>query len=403
MLGTTSSVGLLSRAAPAGAGRMASTSVTSAVRRERLALAAILLGFVALAVALALTRPPHTDEGHFANAAALFAREGRLAMPMWIEWSPTLDQRMYITPPLYFVALGGWFELFGMSFPSMRLFSVLWGVLLVAAWSVVAPAVSGRRSAALFGAALVGLNYDVVNIASARYDIMAAALNALALAAYLAFRARHLTRAALVAGALLATSCVVHPYGVFGIVLVASFALTLDLRRLGWREVLCGMAPFVVTLGAWGLYIAQDPAMFQAQFGQNASGRMVAYRAPLAAFASELRERYLVLFGGMRGSVPAAMRAKLGVLLLYAGGVTGCLLLPALRRRPAVRALLVATAATFLMLVFLESNRWYVYLIHIIPLYATCAAVLCAELLARGAWVRRTVLAGAALFAAFSV
>jgi uncharacterized membrane protein len=349
-----------------------------------------------------MTRPPHTDEGHFASAAAAFARDGRLVMPMWTEWISSLDQRLYACMPLYFVSLGVWFKAVGVGFVRMRLFSLLWGAVMVVAWSTVVGRITMRREGMVLAAMLIGLDYDIINLSTARYDVMCATLNVLALASYLALRERRLPAAAAAAGTLLAASCLVHPYGAFGIATVGVFALTLDAGRLlNPRVLLAGAAPFVVALAAWGVYVAKDPAMFRAQFAENASGRFAAYRAPVAAIVNELRERYLVLYGGLRPGVPVAMRLKLGILAMYAGGIAGCLLIPALRRRAEVRALVAATIVAFLMLVYLESNRWYIYFIHVLPLYAACTAVTATALLDFGRGVRRLVWTGATLAALF--
>jgi hypothetical protein len=52
---------------------------------RRLAYATIvtLLVFLVLALVLAVTRPPQSEEGHFANAGAALATQGRFVMPMW--------------------------------------------------------------------------------------------------------------------------------------------------------------------------------------------------------------------------------------------------------------------------------------------------------------------------------
>jgi 4-amino-4-deoxy-L-arabinose transferase-like glycosyltransferase len=350
-----------------------------------------------------MTRTPQSDEGHFASAAAAFARQGKLVMPMWTEWIPTLDQRLYANMPLYFVALGGWYKAFGVSFLGMRLFSILWGIVLVVAWSGVVARVSGRPSGAILGAIHVGHDYDINNLTTARYDVMCAALSALALLAYLTLRERRLPAAAAASATLLAASCLVHPYGIFGIMIVGVFALTLDGRRLlDRRVVLAAVAPVAVALGAWGLYIARDPAMFRAQLAAHASGRFATYRTPVAAIVGEVRDRYLTLYGGLRPGVPLAMRFKLGMLALYVGGIAGCVLLPALRRRAEVRALAVATPTAFLMLAYLESNRWYIYFIHVLPLYAACTAVTATAVLDRGRVMRRMVWVGAALAGLFA-
>lgn len=391
----------------------ASPAAAAPRRTSPRALLAVLLLFAALAAAVALTRAPHSDEGHFASAGAAFAADGRLVMPMWTPWIASLDERLYATMPLYFVALGGWFEAFGVSFASMRLFSVLWGLVLVGAWYVVgghvgrAVAATGTatpwRTTALLTAVFVGLNYDVVNAASARYDIMTAALGAVALACYLALRERRLGLAIAASQALVCAAFLVHPYGVYGGAGVVVFALALDARRFRPRHLLPAVAPYAVGLGLWGLYIAQDPAMFREQFGENASGRLAAWRTPLAALATELRVRYVELLGGWSADAPAAARAKLLLLPVYAGGILGCLLTPAIRRAPAARALLAYALTVFLMLAFLESNRWYIYLIHAVPVYAACAALFTAWLHGRGGRARQAAVAGTAAFALFAV
>lgn len=364
---------------------------------------AVLLVFVALAIPLALTRAPHTDEGHFASAAATFASEGRLAMPMWTEWIATLDERMYATMPAYFVLLGGWFKAFGVSFASMRLFSVMWGVVLVCAWYAIGRRAGGTRLAALLVMTFVALNYDVVNAATARYDIMAAALNAAAIASYLVLRERRLGAAVVVSQALVGLAFLTHPYGVFGGVGVLIFGLALDLRRLRWRHLGLAVLPYAIEFGAWGIYIAQDFGMFRDQFGTNASGRLSSYGDPLGSIASELRVRYLERLGGWREGLPVAARAKVLTLPVYAAGVIGCLLVPTLRRAPAVRALAAYAVALFLLLTFLDSNRWYIYIIHAVPVYAACAGLLAAHLWERGRAARLLVGAGVAAWILFAI
>ncbi len=384
--------------------------VTLRAPRIPLLLVAVLALFLVLAVGLALTRAPHTDEGHFASAGMAMATEGRLVMPMWTEWIPTLDQRAYAVMPTYFVLLGGWFKAFGVSFASMRMLSVAWGVVFVLAWYVIGARVGGGvtrpRLAGLMVATLVALNYDVINAATARYDIMAAALNAAAIASYLSLRPRRLDAAVVVSMALVGLSFLTHPYGVLGGVGVLIFALSLDLRRFRWRHLALAALPHAVLFGAWGVYIAQDVEMFRAQFGENASGRLAAYRDPLGALASELRIRYLERLGGWREGLPLAARAKVLLLPVYAVGVIGCLAVPALRRDAMVRALALYAVTLFLLLTFLESNRWYIYLIHAIPAYAACAGLLAAWLWERGRGWRVAVAVGVTgwvLFAAASV
>ena len=107
--------------------------------------------------------------------------------------------------------------------------------------------------------------------------------------------------------------------------------------------------------------------------------------------------------GGWRADLPLAARAKVLTLVAYAAGVLGCALTPAVRRSPAGRALLLYAVAAFLLLTFLDSNRWYIYTIHVVPVYAACAALFAEQLRRRGGAARALALAGTAAFALFTV
>jgi 4-amino-4-deoxy-L-arabinose transferase-like glycosyltransferase len=350
--------------------------------------------FVVMAALLAATRPPQADEGHFASGAAAIAFEGRFVMPMWTEWIATLDERVYSNMPLYFVLLAGWFKAFGVDFLTMRLFSALWGVVLIGAGYVTLRSLSGDNRVAALGAVLLAFNYDIVNFATARYDIMAAALNLSGVAVYLHYRAHHLGRAVVLGNACVAAAFLTHPYGVFGLAGLLVFATVLDRHRLRPRHLLLAGTPYVVAGGAWGLYVIQDLEMFRSQFGANASRRMDALGAPLHALYSELHDRYLVAFGGWRPDYPIMARVKVMLLAFYGLGVAGCLLTPAIRARPGYRALLIYLLAAFGLLTFMEGTRWYIYMVYIIPLYALCAAVFLQSWLRKPGYPR--LLAGAA-------
>lgn len=363
-----------------------------------------LLAFVVLCLTLAMTRPPQSDEGHFASAGAAIASRGQFVMPMWTPWIPTLDVRVYSNMPLYFLTLGAWFKAFGVSWLSMRALSVVFGLVLVVSLASVLRTVSRDRVTALVGLVVVAINYDVINFSSARYDIMTAALSAAALAVYLRVRERSLHRALLFASALMAAACMTHPYALFGMVGLAIFVLALDARRLRFSHVGIAAVPYLVALAAWGAYIMVDPEMFRAQFSENARGRASGSLNPFSILKSEFVDRYLDKFAGWgRGNVPLAMRVKILLLMAYAVGVAGCLMVSRIRRTPASRALAVNTIAVVLLLAIVDRTRWYIYLIYTIPLLATCLGLLAGDQLREGGWRQRAVLGGLAAFVLFTV
>ncbi len=166
----------------------------------------------------------------------------------------------------------------------------------------------------------------MVNLTSGRYNVMAAALIAAAMAGYFSFREKRLTAAVLLANACVAAA-VVDP------TLMAPSAGWLscwsspftDRARFHPRLLVVAALPYLLALAAWGAFIAQDPAMFRQQFAANAAGRRLSLLHPLAALASEIQIRYITIFGGWHSGVPVYMRVKVGLLLLYLAALIGCL------------------------------------------------------------------------------
>lgn len=368
-----------------------------------IAFVAALLAFIILALILAATRPPQSDEGHFANAGAALAFQGRFIMPMWTSWIPTLDQRVYSNMPLYFLALAAWFKIFGVSWLVFRALSVVFGAVLVVSLIVVLQSVSTDRRAVVAGLVLVAFNYDIINLSSARYDVMIAALSMSGLAVYLVLRERSLDKALFGANSLLAAACLTHPFALFGMVGLAIFVLTLDFRRLRTRHIVASVVPYFVALAAWGIYIAQDPGMFRAQFGENARGRLGVNSGLLEILRMEFRERYLSHFAGWRPGVPAAMRTKTLLLVAYCVGIVGCVAMRAIRRNPFARALVIYTVTSIVLLALVDNNRWYIYLIYVLPLLALCLALVAGEWEREGGWRRWSVRVGLAAYALFAI
>jgi 4-amino-4-deoxy-L-arabinose transferase-like glycosyltransferase len=347
---------------------------------DRTLLASIIVVQLILGTALLLTRAPHSDEGTFGNAAYLLATKGYLGMPTLDppagHWLAGIDRHMYWNMPLYMIVVAGWFKLFGVSLFGERFVSLLFCALATLAWYVVIRCLTRDRAAALLGAALIGLNYDLFVVGTGgRTDMMCAGLYASGMAAYLALRERNLFAAILVSQSLLACSLLTHPYAAFGILATLVFALVYDRSRLRWSFLGAAAAPYALAIGAWLIYAAQAPAIARAQLlGNVAAGRINSFAAPLHALRREIAERYIVLAGGFRSHVPVAMRLRLLVFLAYLAAFCGGLL-PSFRRRPGHALLLSLMGIDFLLLTYFENLKWYVYLIHVIPVYAAVLAL----------------------------
>lgn len=72
-----------------------------------------------------LTFPPWPDEALFADVSKNLLHHGRMSTDLYGEFFPAMKERYYLTPPLYHVAVAGWFAVFGSGLAAMRFFSVL--------------------------------------------------------------------------------------------------------------------------------------------------------------------------------------------------------------------------------------------------------------------------------------
>jgi len=96
------------------------------------------------------------------------------------------------------------------------------------------------------------------------------------------------------------------------------------------------------------------------------------------------------------------MRAKILLLVVHAAAFLGFLLTPALRRERKHQALLCYGFACMSILTFLEGWRWYIYLVHALPVYCAVLAVWAGWLYDRGGRYRAVVSASLALFVLYS-
>jgi hypothetical protein len=351
---------------------------------------------IALLVAHASTKLPHTDEGDLASAAASLLDRGRVAFPMAYQYGPTVRDAYYLAPPFYPAALAAWFAAFGRSLVAYRLFHVGWVVLLLLAWIRIVGLAAPTRAALAVAAVLFAFNYDLLNLGVSRYDIVCAALNAAAIASYAAWRERHFGRAVLVANVFLALAATTHPYAVFGLVgCLAIVVATGDWRRIRPVHALLALAPHVLAFGAWALMIGGHWSVLRQQIAMQAGSRGIDYGNPVRVYATDLAVRWWQLFAGWRGDVPAVMRAKTLFLLLWAVVPFLAIAWSPAERRPLRWGIVAYTVAILVLLPLTDNMHVQIYNIHAIAGFTALTAIVVADAWAR--WPRLHPLLGAAV------
>ncbi|HSR08636.1 MAG TPA: glycosyltransferase family 39 protein [Bryobacteraceae bacterium] len=363
--------------------------------------------YLTLALWIAHTKAPWCDEGWFANPAYNLAFHGYMGSNV-VEPSGFylntylrgIHDRTYYVTPNHLVALAGWFRVFGFSLFSMRLYSILWGVVaLLALFYILYHLFPNPQVAQL---AVLLLSVDFIFLWSAADGRMEAPANALALcalAAYLYFREQRFGTAVLVSQLFLAAAVFTHPNALLVGIVIPVLAWRDDRQRIRPAHLLLVAAPYVVFAAPWALYILQSPAGFKAQFFANAAGRGSArwkvflqpWRAVLDEGSRHLRV-YLV-----SDVWSAEMNPWMGfVPFMYLGAIIW-LFWNWKKRGTGMQVLGICVATVLIALTFLNGLKLSMYLCYAVPFYD---AILAAWLLAL--WQRRGDSGGLALVIGFA-
>ncbi len=348
---------------------------------------AAFLAYFVLATSVALTKRPISNEAWFANPALTLIQAHYMGTPL-LETSGTwlrgLDRYTYWIMPLHILAEAAWFKVVGFGLFRLRLLSICWGFVALAAWWVILRTLTQSSRIAVLGLVLISTDFTfVTSAATGRMDMMCAALGFAGLAAYLGWRERNLALAVLAGNVLVAASGLTHPCGILPFAGLWFLILYLDHARFQRRFLGIAAAPYLVGAAAWGAYILRNPSLFWAQFAGNISGFAGEYSntsrtsglcSPWVALKNEIVVRYLKNFGAEPTAkisshfllfIPLAMVAALVVLTAR----------PELRRQKGCKALLLLAAVFFLMLAFLEGMKFDSYLVQTIPIFTAILAV----------------------------
>ncbi len=325
-----------------------------------------------------------TNEAWFASPGLTLAHKGFLGTTILASkgtWMEGIEQHTYWMPPVHLLTQAAWYKLFGFGLVALRSISIVSGAVALLAWYSALSTLTVNRGLALLTTGIVATDYHFLMYAAlGRPDMLCAALGSTAFALYLHYRTRSLPKALLLAHGFAAASCLTHPCGVLYAAALVLLMLYFDRRQTGWRSIGLVAAPYLVALGAWGLYILQAPSQFVHQFTGNISGiasefadvnRGSLMMSPFRALKWEYFRRYAGNFGW--NSTGFADRLPLYVLAVYTLAVAGCLLTKQLRNHPGCRVLLLVGAFEYLFMALFDGLKGSAYLVHTLPL---CAAFL---------------------------
>jgi len=380
---------------------IAPQAVHSWERRIPLLIAVI---FVVLALAGAATRAPWCDEAYFAEPAYQILKIGKMATlvspPSPVDDPRTFgtDQYIFWTLPLDIVLQAAWYKVVGFGMIRMRALSLLWGLVAIWAWWMILKKLGADARMRVVALALIALDYAFLRGSSeGRMDVMSAALGFLGIAIFVLEEERNYTRAIFFGACCAGASTLTHPIG--GMVATAALGLTILWNAKGrfrWWHPLVAAVPYLFFFGAWGLYIAQAPDIFRRQLLTISGGRLSAWRAPLAAMASELTQRWAGPFG-LTG--PFGLRQiRVLVLVAYTIGFGWALLRFRSLTKSGLGLLCAVPLLEIVVLCFADSTKNAAYLVHVIPWLGACLAIPIARYWRRGGAVVFTAVLAVQIF-----
>ncbi len=337
--------------------------------------ATIAVIFCIFAVATAHTGMPQPDESLYANPGyniVYNGHPGTTVVEVAGYISPTLRKHTYWPFPFCLVMMAAWFGVFGFGIMKLRALSVIFGLVGVLSWYVIARRLSGSVVAALAAMSLVSLDYFyVLQASNGRTDMLCAGLGTAALAVYLELRRRSLTQACFWSHLLITLSIATHADGLLYWLGLVFLIVLFDHRRLSVRAVAFAALPALAGMAAWGAYILQDSAGFMAQLQDNFrilhesfGGADLSHSPLIRPLELEWRYRYAGPFG-LGPHIPAANRVKAIILAAYLAGVAGGLLIGRVRTQKGPAALSVLTLIAVFYLALVSPSKYYYYLGHV--------------------------------------
>jgi 4-amino-4-deoxy-L-arabinose transferase-like glycosyltransferase len=347
--------------------------------RPNAGLLGICVLYLVSALAVSWNRPPSFDEGWFASPPYNLIHHGNFGTTtidprgLFLRSELThINQRTYWVLPLHLVTQAAWYSIAGFGLFQMRLLSITFCLLGIAALYYWTLRLTGDRLAAILAGLLVAQdNVVVARSVDSRMDWMCLGLGLIAQAAYLYWREKSLSKAILVSNILICLSLLTHPNGIIMALCLVVTILVLDFRRLRPVHFLWFAAPYLVGAAAYGTYALQDMEGFRAQLlGNLASDRVSYIKHPWTAIQEEAI-RYKRIYVGAEYDPGRFAPVKILLLLIWFGGLIGQAYLGRLKSRAAVLLFLCGVIPVVVLTFFNVKNTYY--LIYVIPFFAANA------------------------------
>lgn len=313
---------------------------------------------------------PWCDEAWFSSPALNLVTNGQMGTPVldstavWNSRDLTLINRYtYWVMPLYSFSQSFWLRIFEFSLFTVRLYSVMWGLVALAVWWLVVRRLAGNPAVAFLTAALMAVDFTFLWGASVgRMDMMCEALGIGGIAVFLSLRERSLPLAVLLSHACVVAAGLAHPMALGSCAALVALTLFFDRTRIRLSTIGVAAIPYLVGAAGWGAYIAKNPAAFWIQFRGDATNRFIS-GSLLRSLWSQTVERYLYMFG-LSPDTHGLSRIKILILALYVLGLVGAIRIARIPANRGYRALFLMWAVAVFIMSLADKEIHHFYLLH---------------------------------------
>lgn len=245
--------------------------------------------------------PPMADEEMFGDVARTFGQQGHLTS----ELVPGMGRGMFWQPPLYFLVLAPVVRLFGFSLVVLRAFSAVVGALIVVATYLLGKK-SGSTPCAKVGSLLLVCNpHFVTYVKYGRMDGLCVLFILLSFLLAVVALKREKPGTLLLSGIAGSAAVITHPLGLIAPVSIVLWLLMEKEARKGSivKSVIWFLAPMLVVLVLWLLYILSDPGAFITQMAYQLAHKQRGWHGVFLGFFNRYRFLPLVLLTNLLATV----------------------------------------------------------------------------------------------------
>jgi len=338
--------------------------------------------FLIFTTGLIFVQRPWEDEAMFSCASYNLAKNGYLAVPGFRRALGTVgvEKHIFWLPPLNMIAGAGWYKIFGYSVFSRRFLSCTFGLAGLIFFYLLLKKLKFEDKLILTALLLTSVDFLYTRYSGdgRLCDIMCNTLCLAGFVFYLLLREKNFILSVFVSNLFITMACLTHPNALLGLAGLIFLILFFDLKKITLISVMVFVLPYIIGIISVSFYIFEDIEAFLSQFWYG--NVLTAEKQNLfELIKNEFVKRYGMIYLGSGLKFPTLSKILVIIPLIYFSSLiyTGF----KIKENVSIKIMFYLTVMYFFIMTFVLTKKWNIqYLIHIIPFYNFCVALLYIDL-----------------------